>query len=387
MPPLRIGMVSTYPPIHCGVGEYTRLLLVAMHGASPETGLIVLAEEGVGREYYDEDAGARVVPVFRSQSPGSYRHILDVLQDAGGVDILHVQHEYGIYGRNNSILEAVVEARREKLARRIVFTLHTVYHAGLWPREEEFQRTVLREADAVIVHSPLQEYELHAQARGYPENLFRIPHGTSVNPYLSWPRLRLAKRLGLDPGVLAGFVAAFLGFLRPDKGVETLLDSLDLLGEKSRGLRIIVGGEVRDEKLAETIAAHSGHGLVFIPRYLSTEELLMAAALADVIVLPYRDPPGKYAVSGILHLSMGSLKPIIGSNTPRLTELYTLAPRLVFRAGDPVGLAQLLSRLMDRWYYDLAVAYAGPLYSYAVRTSWPRMARRHLDLYRHLLGA
>jgi hypothetical protein len=35
--------------------------------------------------------------------------------------------------------------------------------------------------------------------------------------------------------------------------------------------------------------------------------------------------------------------------------------------------------------YELAVAYAGPLYSYAVRTSWVRMARRHLALYRRVL--
>ncbi|MEB2837198.1 MAG: glycosyltransferase [Desulfurococcales archaeon] len=366
------------------MGEYTRLLLTAMRGVDPSVDLLVLAEEGVGEGYFDDDAEARVVPSFRAREPDSFKGILAALQEYDGVDVLHVQHEYGIYGLGTGILDAALEARRERLAGSVVFTLHTVYHPLQGEREVEFQEAVLSEADAVIVHSAVQEFELHAQMGAYPSNLKRIPHGTSVNPYLSWSRLRLARSLGLGEGILGKFVVSLLGFLRPDKGLDTLLESLEILGRGDR-LAVIVGGEVRDERLAELVEEHSAHGLVFIPHYLSTDEILMLAALSDAIVLPYRDPPGKYSVSGILHLSMGSLKPIIGSNVPRLAELYTLAPRLVFRAGDPWDLSSMLARLLDSEFYDLAVSYAGPLYSYAVRTSWPRMARRHLRLYRRLL--
>ncbi len=383
---MRIGFVSTYPPIHCGVGEYTRMLSSGLKGRRPGLRITVLAEEGVGKPYTDTQTDAPVLPSFKARSPQSFKRILDRLQELGGVDVLHVQHEYGIYGRGEEIVNNVLEAREEGLARRVVFTLHTVYHHCRRGPEAGFQEAVMTGADAVIVHSPIQEYELQAQADGYPRNLYRIPHGTSVNPYLGTPRLELARRLGLDKSVLEGFIVGFAGFLRPDKGLDTLAEALGLLGPGWRsGIHVLVGGEVRDEKLARLLEDLKGRGVTYMPRYLSGSEILMLAALSDVIVLPYKDPPGKYSVSGILHMSMGSMKPIIGSNTPRLSELYTLTPRLVFRAGDPGELARRLEEINTRGYYDVILSYASPLYSYAVRTSWPRMAGRHISLYERLL--
>ncbi len=82
---------------------------------------------------------------------------------------------------------------------------------------------------------------------------------------------------------------------------------------------------------------------------------------------------------------MGSMKPIIGTNVPRLSELYTLTPRLVVRSGDYQALAQAIERFSSKEFLDLIIPYAGSLYSYAVRTSWPRTARRHVSLYKRLL--
>ena len=374
MKPLSIAYVSTYPPIHCGVGEYTRLLALAVRNASsPE--IVVLAEEGVGREFEDLEAGARVIPAFSRSDGSSARRILDALSLIGGVDVLHVQHEYGIIPWTGRLLELLQEAKTEGLARGVVVTLHTVYRSPALEGSEEFQKGVLEVADAVIVHSPVQEFELHAEAGGYPHNLYRIPHGTMVNPYLGRPRRILAAQLGLPPSVLERRLAVFPGFIRPDKGLDTLAEALRLLGRDAPFL--VLGGEPAGGGLD---VFEGLDGIHVIPRYLSAAEIMMLAAISDVVVLPYRDPPGKYAVSGVLHLSIGSLKPVIGSGVPRLYELYTLTPRLVFRAGDPRDLAAKLRETLDASSYDNMVTYASPLYSYAVRTSWPRIARRHLAL-------
>jgi len=389
VPRLRVGFVSTYPPIHCGVGEYTKLLATAL-ASSNEVDVFILAEESVGRGSFDGYSGAAVIPSFRRADEQSFDRVLDALADVGGVDVLHIQHEYGIFGRGIGIIEKALEAREEGLARRVVFTLHTVYHSEASGEARAFQRRVVEASDAVIVHSNLQEHELQMEVGGYPSNLHRIPHGTSLNPYLDTPRRALAGSLGLEPDSLRGLVVSVIGFLRRDKGIDTLLEALDTIESGrhrlSRPLTVIVAGEPRDPALLESLRIHEGGTLRLMARYLSTPEILKLSALSDAIVLPYRDAPGIYSVSGILHLSMGSLKPVIGTNTPRLTELYTLAPRLVIRAGDSEALARMLSLLSDPDYYELTVAYAGPLYSYAVRTSWSRMARRHLRLYNKLLA-
>jgi len=61
----RIGLASTYPPIHCGVAEYTRMLATALSSAASRHEVIVLAEEEVGNAYTDPNNGVLVVPSFR----------------------------------------------------------------------------------------------------------------------------------------------------------------------------------------------------------------------------------------------------------------------------------------------------------------------------------
>ncbi len=381
--PVRIAYASTYPPIHCGVGEYTRSLASALT-ARPGVEVVVAAESGVGEPYVDKASGAMVKPSFTARDPSSYSGILDTLSSAGGVDVLHVQHEYGIFGAYRRLLEVVEEAKREGLARKAVITMHTVYHPMAGSVEAiEFQQSLLEAFDAIIVHLPIQSFEL--QAQDVPVGIVhRIPHGTSVNPYVGVPKGLLAERLGVPKRVLAGFTVVMMGFLRRDKGIDTLLEAVEEAGDSRPN--VIVAGEPRDEELARTLREYADRGLIeYIERYLSGDEMLMLAALADAIVLPYRDPPGKYAASGVLHQSMGSLKPVIGTGVPRLSELYQLAPRLVFKPGDSDALARLLRWMSEPGNFDLAIAYASPIYSYAVRTSWPRMARRHLEVYTALL--
>ncbi len=380
---MRVAMVSTYPPIHCGVGEYTRFLLTAMAGVHPAGEYFVLAEEGVGGEYFDYDARARVVPAFRRMEPRSYDGILEALESVGGVDVLHVQHEYGIYSGNPRLLKVLGEARESGLARAVVVTLHSVHHPhspdeGKWGALA-FQRSLPDYVDSLVVHSAVQEFELQSEGLPFPV-IHRIPHGTFVNPHVSEPRIRLAERLGVDPGRLEGPVIALAGFLHKRKGLDTLVEALDYM---RRRLTLIIGGEIKEDDVRDYIREAGAGRVVLLDRYLSGDEILSIAALADAIVMPYKDIRGLYAVSGILHLSMGSLKPIVGTRMPKLVELYTLAPQLTVPPDDPRALAERLEWTLEN--YDVAVAYASQLYSYAVRTSWLRIARRHLSLYRELL--
>ncbi len=75
-----------------------------------------------------------------------------------------------------------------------------------------------------------------------------------------------------------------------------------------------MAGEVWNGEAARSL--REAPSVVHVEKYLSHDQILKLAALADAIVLPYRDKPGAYAASGILHLSMGSLKPIVGTRVP-----------------------------------------------------------------------
>ena len=95
-------------------------------------------------------------------APSTYNRVLDRLAEIGGVDVLHVQHEYEIFGSSDRFIEMLRAARADRLARSVIVTLHTVYRAPEGSDIARFQREVASSTDAVIVHSWLQEQELYA---------------------------------------------------------------------------------------------------------------------------------------------------------------------------------------------------------------------------------
>lgn len=385
---IRLGFVSRYPPVKCGIGEYAHFLVEALASVNPGVEVYVFSTSEAGWEPYRRGA-AMVIPAYERLAR-DYRGLLDRLAEVGGVDVLHLHHEYGIYGDGPEVFEAMRQAVEEGLASAAVATLHTVYHPmGLeeGKRERLEAQAAAAGLDAVVVHSVLQEFELYSQ--GFPaDRVRRIPHGTHVNPYTGDNPDRLLSELGVEPAEAPRPRLVAPGFLRPDKGLYTLLDTARRLREEGFRGSVIVAGEEQGRggrEVGERLAAASERGdVVLLHRYLSSDELLKLMAAADVLVLPYEDRPGKYSVSGILHLAMGSMKPLVGTRVPRLIELYQHAPRLVVPPRSPGGLAALTRWVLDN--YDYAVAYMSGLYGYAVRTLWARMARRHLRLYYEVLG-
>jgi len=138
-----------------------------------------------------------------------------------------------------------------------------------------------------------------------------------------------------------------------------------------------MAGEVKDQRLKELL--EDAPNTVVLDHYLSKDKMLKLIALSDAVVLPYRDKPGTYSVSGILHLAMGSLKPIIGTRVPRLIELYNNAPQMTITPGNSVELREKLVWLLQN--YEHAMMYMERMYSYAVGTAWRNIARKHLQLY------
>ncbi len=369
--------MSRYPPVHCGVGEYTRFLVLGLRSVYPRAEVYVFSSTEAGEDQYiDSEAGVRIIPSFE-RGESSYKRLIRELNEVGGVDIIHVQHEYGIFGLNSGVAEQVLAARDAGLAKAVVFTMHTVYHVASGREEAVRLQSLLSLADAVIVHSVLQEFELQVQGVD-PTRIRRIPHGTLINPYLGHSRSILSRKLGLD-GLDGSFILATPGFLRYDKGLDLLVEALEGVGH---GVKLVIAGE---RQAGPGYLDTTNENIVLIERYLSGDEILMLAALADAIVLPYRDKPGKYSVSGILHLSMGSLKPIIGTRVPRLIELYEYAPRLTIPPRSIEDLASMIKWVRDN--YDLAVSYTSSIYSYAASTQWPRVAYSHLRLYKSLLSS
>jgi glycosyltransferase involved in cell wall biosynthesis len=385
---LRIIMVSRAPPAFCGIAEYASMLLEALMRKHGFEGVFVSTHvvEGVD-EYTEPYSGAEVKQCFYED--GGYRGILGcvALLDPGPDTVIHIQHEYNIFRQGEEFVEMLERLRRlaDERGAGIVVTFHTVAHPIIHPDRVELQLEVGRLADAVIVHSKLMEYEFIVQGVD-AEKIHLIPHGTLLNRFLGRSRERLLERLGLDPGLAKHRLITTPGFIRPNKGLTTLLRAFQIVWHEEPGTRLILIGSPQGAgaRYLEAVKPllSSSEGIVFLNRFLRRDEMLALLAAVDIAVFPYVVEKF-YAVSGALHMAMGSRRPSVCTKVAKLVECNELAPEVSVPAGKYAKVAEkILTLLRDS---EFAERIADRLWGYAQQTSWERVAEKHRELYESVL--
>jgi len=376
---MRVAFVSTFPPVHCGIGEYTHFLVQRM--ARHESPLYVFSSFGSARR----KGKIHSIPSFEPRSE-DFRGLLRAIGEKGPFDVVHIQHEYGIFGKGDGFLEFLEGLRPH--AGVICLTLHTVIHS-LDRKLCRYQHTMIDLVDGVFVHSTLGEYELWMQEVDL-RKVFLVPHGTHINRFRP-NRRALTEIVGSGFSADGSFLITVPGFLRWDKGITTLQVVSERIMEEFPDTAIIVAGgfQAEGKELRQLKAAvaevDAGFGQVWFTRgFLRRKDLFRLLASSDAILLPYREWPGHMGVSGILHLAMGTCKPIIASRVPRLVEYTQMFPELAFVEEDVDGLIKALRYLREN-YSEILLEVRKRLLPFLRRTSWEATARRHLEIYRALL--
>ncbi len=380
---LRVGYVTTYPPTPCGVAEYTGDLVRSIKNLGDLS--VAVFADGLT----DHRAGFREVVVESAFFPGrsNYTKLLSEIKKYSPLDIIHVQHEYGLFPPSNNFIKLLESLK--KYTNALVITLHTVYHTLKGGELVKHQVSICTVADAVIVHSPIMEYELWAQGVSLSK-VHLIPHGTRINRS-SVKRETVLERLGVGH-LRDKFIFAVIGFIRKDKGLDVLLKAFKKVASMRSNVALLIAGTpqgsegIKHAKEIHKLARDLGPAterIAEIGRYLTRRELSELIKAADVVVLPYRDEPGVLGVSGMLHTVMGCFKPVICCRTPRLSECTALVPEASVVPDDPDDLAEKMLYAVDN--YKEFADFFKHLFELAVRTSWRNVARRHLMLYEKVL--
>ena len=92
---MRVGFVSTYPPIECGIATYTEALNQALRRLSHET--FVISQFGA--------QGDSVFSVYQPDSPTLAADIFSISARMTP-DLMHVQHEFGLFGSQKGVAVA-----------------------------------------------------------------------------------------------------------------------------------------------------------------------------------------------------------------------------------------------------------------------------------------
>jgi len=333
--PLRkVAILGNHLPRQCGIATFTTDLADAIGSAMPGLDSFVVAMNDVGRRHAYP---TRVRFEIAEPDLGSYRRAADFL-NVNNVDVLSVQHEYGIYGgkAGGHLLALLRELRMP-----IVTTLHTIL-----AEPSAVQRVVMDElahlSERIVVMSAYGAHVLR-EVHGVPvDKIDRIPHG--IAPLASDGRSK--DRLG----VAGRSVILTFGLLSPDKGIEHVIEALPaILARHPETVYVVLGAthpHVKERhgetyRLALEARAHRlgvEGSVIFHDRFVSPAELAEFLAAADLYVTPYLNL--EQITSGTLAYALGSGRAVISTPYRYAQELLADGRGVLVPRADPAAIAR-----------------------------------------------
>jgi glycosyltransferase involved in cell wall biosynthesis len=373
-PPIRLAVIGNHLPRQCGIATFTTDLCDAIaveYGAANV--LVVAVNDAQSRYSYP----ARVRFEITEGDLSSYKAAADFL-NSSNVDLVCLQHEYGIYGgkAGSHVLRLL-----QHLKMPVVTTLHTVL------REPDVdQLIVLQEiaarSDRLIVMSEHSAQFLQDVFRVPGEKIGLIPHGI--------PDLPFAEPASYKDSFSKGkTVLLTFGLLSPNKGFESVIQALPrILSRHSNVVYIIAGATHPHVKRREgdryrlqlqALARKLGveKNVVFHNRFVSPQEMAALVGSADIYVTPYRYEA--QAVSGTLAYALGAGKAIISTPYWHAAELLDDGRGALVPFEDAAAIADTAIELLDNEAGRQQMRERA--YVYGRRMVWNRVAQSYMQAF------
>jgi glycosyltransferase involved in cell wall biosynthesis len=373
--PLRVAVIGNHVPRQCGIATFTTDLCDAISAEYGAAGVSVVAVNDSQSSY---DYPARVRFEIAEGDLSSYRAAADFL-NAGNVDLVCLQHEYGIFGgtAGGHVLRLL-----ERLAMPVVTTLHTVLHQPSVDQRVVMQGIAAR-SDRLVVMSEHSSHFLR-EVFGVPgEKIDLIPHGIPDLPFVE-PSLYKDSFSTGGKTVLLTF-----GLLSENKGFENVIHALPRILSRHGSVVYMIAGAThpavkrregdRYRMQLQALAAELGveQNVVFHNRFASPREMATLVGSADIYVTPYRHEA--QAVSGTLAYAMGAGKAIVSTPYWYAAELLDDGRGALVPFESPDAIADAVIELLDN---DAALqTMRKRAYLHARHMVWDRVAQSYMRTF------
>ena len=372
VPSHRIAVLGNHTPRRCGIATFTEDLVQVLALERPGSEVFVAAMND-GRTY---PYPARVQITVEQDDLAAYQAAADAL-NARGIDLLCVQHEFGIFGGPaGSYLLTLLRRVRAP----IVTTLHTVLERFTAEQGAVIEELVALSA-RVVVMSECAVGFLVAQGVSRQKIVF-VHHGIHVTDA---DRDIEKVRMGLGGRSL---IFTF-GLLSPNKGIETALLALPaVVRDVPDAMYLVLGathpniraqhGEAYRERLVR-LAADLGVGdnVRFDDGFAELDTITGALAAADVCLIPYLNR--EQITSGTLAYALGNGKAVISTPFWHAEELLAEGRGILVPFQDPKALAIALRDVLRD--PDRRARMEDRARAYGHRMRWPAVARAYADIF------
>ncbi len=330
---MRVAIVSTYPPKQCGLATFAADLRAALYESTLVEAVVVAA-------VVDESATSSDGEIsIERENRHSYRRAAQEIA-AAGVDVVVVQHEYGIFGGPDG--SYVLDLAGE-LECPVAVTLHTVLS-----NPSRNQRKILEElcavADRVVVFTESSRALLLETHPMDPSKVAVVPHGAPPEMFTDRGEAPAATRIST------------FGLLSDNKGLELLLSALPTVVREYPDVFVTVAGRTHPEVhrregeryrqgLLDTVTRLGlERHLEFRNQFLSTEELARLLKDTAIYVTPYRS--SEQVVSGTLTFALAAGCAIVSTPYQYAVDMLSSGAGLLVPFDDAESLADALLQLL-----------------------------------------
>jgi glycosyltransferase involved in cell wall biosynthesis len=371
----RIAFVGNYLPRQCGIATFTTDLCEAIATQYQQTTCIALPVNDIEAGY---DYPSRVRFELTEKDIDSYRRAADFL-NINNVDLVSLQHEYGIYGGSagSHILVLLRELRMP-----IVTTLHTILRDPN-PNQKRVLKEIAALSDRLVVMSK-RGVEFLNEVYGVPlEKIDLIPHGIPDVPFV-------------DPsfykdlfGVEGKIVLLSFGLLSASKGIEIVIAAMPAILARHPNVVYIVLGATHPQVLlneGETyrlslqwLAQEKGveGQVIFYNSFVSLEKLVEFISTADIYITPYLNEA--QITSGTLAYTVGAGKAVISTPYWYAEEILAEGRGVLVPFRDPAALADQVNNLLDNESERHAIRKRA--YMFGREMIWPQVAKRYMESF------
>jgi len=395
---LRVGFVSTFPPSRCGVADYSAKVVRAL---DKKAYMIVFADNPKR-----SDISKRIFRIWKRGSLSyPYKLFIHILRK--NVDVIHIQHEYLLYGNPyRSGLFPLLPFLLRLFGKEVVITMHSVVPiSSLTPaffekygigREFAMVKRLFTIAvtklvglfsSRLVVHNEASKRVLIGDYRFKTEKVVVIPHGVELLD-LKLTQEEAKHQLNIEDSN----ICLFFGFVKPGKGLEYVIKALpEVLRSYPNTKLIIAGGEHPHlngwansyfEQLQDLVAKLKITGAIMFSRgFVPVETATAYLTAADVCVMPY-DQSEIISASGVLQMFASHGKPLVASEGYQTSELTNGENAILVSKGNSDEIAKAIILLLsDR---ILRTKLSENLRAMSKRNNWENVAIRMLELYTQL---
>lgn len=378
-------ITGDYPPMRCGVGDYTSCLGEELSRLNAEVSIITTCDAGVIdviKRASGNNKGLSVLPIMRQWNFREGFFLIERIKSISP-DIVHIQYPTRTYGWRVMVNLLPIFLRLFYNRGSVITTLHEFSIAHILRKISVM--SLIFFSRKIIVPTVTEKRVITRTFPFLGSKIKVIPVGSNIKMYFTKELSRISTRqkFGIDEDE---FLLSYFGFINKSKGIELLLEAVkNILAHGYKTKLLIIGELASDNKYHQAVKQLAEDlritDKIIWSGFCKDEDASVYLGGSDLCVLPFTD--GVSFRRGSFLAAITHCLPVVTTVGDELPdELKNRENVLLVKTGDVSGLTNAIGELLMS--KELRHKLSKGAEDLASRFSWQMIALKTISVYEEL---